>query len=116
MLPKQNRLRSSDFKKLRGASVFHSPHFFIRIVRSVEAGKGRQLTAHSLGRAAAVVSTAVAKKAVERNLLRRRIYAILRTHPALLLNGITIIQAKKGAAALSFKEVQSELSALFARV
>jgi len=116
MLPSKNRLRSADFKGLRGARVFHSPHFFIRIARGAETGKGLQPVARPLGRAAAVVSSAVAKKAVQRNLLRRRIYAVLRGRPEMLRSGLTIIQAKKGAPALSFAQLQGELSAVFRRV
>ena len=69
-----------------------------------------------LFRSAAVVSSALAKKAVQRNFLRRRIYAILRAHPEMFLNRLTIIQAKKGAPALSFAQLQEELSAIFPRI
>ena len=112
MLPSKNRLRSADFKGLRGARVFHSPHFFIRIARGAESE--REL--RPPGRAAAVVSSAVAKKAVQRNLLRRRIYAVLHAHPNMLRSGVTIIQAKKGAPVLSFAQLQEELSAIFPRI
>ena len=91
---------------MRSARTIHAPHFFARIARSAESEDGR---------AAAVVSSAVAKKAVTRNLLRRRIYEALRPRLPLLSGSRLAITAKKGAPALSFAELQSELSALLAR-
>lgn len=101
MLSKRKRLRGADFKRFRGAKVIHTPHFLVRTV-----------TGASRFGAAAVVSAAVAKKAVTRNLMRRRIYAILerlllqQKQPQALLS----ITAKKGAAALSFQGMQDELT------
>jgi ribonuclease P protein component len=107
MLSKSNRLHSVDFKLMRGTRAVHSPHLFARIARNAESEDGR---------AAAVVSSAVAKKAVTRNLLRRRIYEALRPHLPLPSGSRLAITAKKGAPALSFKELQSELSLLLARI
>jgi len=101
MLPKRHRLRSADFKRLRGATLLHTPHFLIRVKPDARRAA-----------AAAVVSVAVAKNAVSRNLLRRRMYAILQksflssAKPALL-----VVTAKKGAMELTFGELQQELFA-----
>lgn len=90
-----------------GARVLSSPHFLVRIARDIE----------PVGfRAAAVVSARVSRAAVERNLLRRRIYACLRPFLVFLQDARLVIQAKQGAAALSFKELQSELSELLRRI
>ena len=101
MLPKKHRLRAVDFKRLRGAKTFHTPHFLLRVKT-----EARQTAA------AAVVSAAVAKNAVMRNLLRRRIYTILQ-HSFLssAKSALLIVTAKKGAAKLAFGELQQELLA-----
>ena len=92
---------------MRGARAFHSPHFFVRI-KNGASSEGVKV--------AAVVSARVEKKAVKRNLLRRRMYEALRSHLPTLCGSRLVITAKKGAPALSFKELQSELSALLARI
>ncbi len=99
MLPKSQRLRTSDFKEFRGSSVFHTPHFLLRVKKGAASF-----------RAAAVVSAAVAKKAVERNLLRRRVYAILERLPPPLPTLLLTVTAKKGASALSFAAIRDELA------
>jgi len=62
---------------------------------------------------AAVVSKKVAKTAVKRNLLRRRIFAILRAFTKESgTRGSFIVYAKKESAAQTFAELRDELSAL----
>lgn len=90
-----------------GARVSSSPHFVIRITRSARPAAGK---------VAAVVSVKVAKTAVKRNLLRRRIYETVRSHLSFLRGAQIVIQAKQGAPALSFKELQGELSSLVQRI
>lgn len=107
MLPKQNRLRSADFKKLRRACVSSSPHFIMRIARGAHPAAGK---------VAAVVSVKVAQTAVGRNLLRRRIYETVRSRLSFFGGAQMVIQAKQGASALSFKELQDELSSLVQRI
>lgn len=103
MLPSKKRLRSADFKNMIGAKTFHSAHFFARIKRKTEPGETK---------AAAVVSTQTAKTAVERNLLRRRIYSFLSPHLASQSGIWVVITAKQGAKELTFQELQRELSEL----
>ena len=102
MLPKSQRLRIADFKKFRGAQVFHTPHFLLRV---------KPMEQNTSSRYAAIVSGAISKKAVVRNLLRRRIYSIVEGHrwsserPHFLT-----ITAKKGTPALSFELLRKELT------
>ena len=108
MLAKKRRLRAADFKEFRGAAVLHTPHFLLRVKKTAGSAPAR---------AAAVVSAAVSKKAVTRNLIRRRVYAVLegndfRALPPLLLS----ISAKKGAKELSFSEIKQELAAALLKI
>ena len=103
MLPKAQRLTSADFTQFRGSRSSHSPHFILRVVRA---------GSETVTKVAAVVSTKVAKSAVARNLLRRRIYAVLAGSPTHLRGRLITITAKAGASDLSFAELKSELAAL----
>ncbi len=103
MLAKGNRLRSADFKEARAARGFNSPHFLFRIQRN---------ETDTEAKIAVVVSVRVARTAVQRNLLRRRIYEILRSALPSLRGRSAVITAKQGAPALSFQELEYELSAL----
>lgn len=99
MLPKEKRLRTEDFKEFKGAYTSHTPHFIFRAKRGT-----------STTRIAAVVGAAVAKKAVDRNKLRRRMYEAVESLwvsvPQATFFSIT---AKKGALALSFKDLRKEI-------
>lgn len=101
MLPKAHRLRSADFKRLRGAPTFHSPHFLLRVKEVGGAVK-----------AAAVVSVKTGGGASARNLLRRRIYTALAGRVRRGAGFFLTITAKTGASTLSFKELNRELSGL----
>lgn len=98
MLPKTQRLTSEDFKDFRGGKTTHSPHFIFRS----KAGAAP-------ARIAAVVSSSVAKLAVDRNLLRRRVYEALAKHGTGTLPSLLSITAKKGAPKLSYGEIEEEL-------
>ena len=102
MLPKRNRFTTEDFKTMRTTRTLHAPHLFVRIAA----------TSPKKGKAAVIVSSATYKKAVERNLLRRRIYHVIRKHPLLMESAFTVT-VKKGARELPFAELESELLNLF---
>ena len=65
------------------------------------------------GGAAAIVSKAVAKRSVDRHLLKRRMLSVLRPHVRETMS--LIAYARKDALTLSFKEVERELSELVSR-
>ena len=98
MLPKQRRLSTEDFKELKRSFVLHTPHFLVRLAPKTGASK-----------AAAIVSTAISKRAVVRNRLRRRIYAVLQGIDC--PQGYLTITAKRGAAELDYGVVKAELTA-----
>src|SRR3989338_4589535 len=98
MLPKSRRLKTKDFKNMRRASSVSAPHMMLRFVK-VPTGKEKY---------AVIVSASAYKKAVSRNLLRRRIYHIIGKHPFPPQNTLTVT-IKKGALDLTFKELEQEL-------
>jgi len=102
MLPKRYRLTTADFKNFKGAHVLHTPHFLLRVKRAER------------GRVAAVVSTAVAKRAVVRNTLRRRVYAVFEKEPPSSI--LLVVSAKRGAAELSFQEIRQEVLGALTRI
>lgn len=67
----------------------------------------KRTTGKGLSRPVIVISKKVSKKATGRNLLRRRIRAIVR--PFAAENSSFFIIAKPGALDLSFKELQNEI-------
>lgn len=99
MMPKKRRVSRRGFEKvLSMGRTYHSSHFSIRIY---EADKGKFAT---------VVSKKVALRAVDRNKLRRRVYAALQS---LILDPTAsptiVVFAKKGASALRFKDIVAEI-------
>ncbi len=107
MLPQKNRLSSSDFKRRRSSRSFHSTHFQARV---------GALPAGATAQAAAVVSLKVATTAVARNLLRRRVYAVLDGFVRGKTGFFITITLKQGAPALSFAALEHELTALLKSV
>ncbi|MDO8564591.1 MAG: ribonuclease P protein component [bacterium] len=104
MLPKKRRLLASHFAPLQKGRLFSSQHFSLRIAPG-KAGDSL--------RAAAVAGSGVARKAHERALLRRRIYAVVREVIPASAEGLHLaVFARKGAPALSFQVVRKELGSL----
>jgi ribonuclease P protein component len=62
---------------------------------------------------AVVVAKAVAKRSVDRHLLKRRILSVLR--PYFSEGRYVVVYAKKGALTLSFKALKEELAGLLSR-
>ena len=77
MLPKSHKLNSVEFKAVfDGGKTIHTDHFMVKTVPQTDHSRGLQ--------AAVVVSKKISKKAVDRNRLRRQIFAALephKTHP-----------------------------------
>lgn len=65
------------------------------------------------GAAAAVVSKKVARRAVDRHLLKRRMLAIL--SKAYIPGKITVVYARGGAASLPYRSLAAELTSLLSR-
>lgn len=62
----------------------------------------------TLGRVTVIVSTKVSKKAVTRNLLKRRVRAILHSRP--LPSGDLVVRVDKKAVPLEFMELKNQLT------
>jgi len=100
MLPRKQRIESGQFSLFKGARFLHTPHFLFRY---------KPLPSASVARAAVVVSTTTYKKAVDRNRIKRRTYAVLeqplKTFPPLLLS----VTVKPKALTLSTAVLREEV-------
>ena len=71
-------------------------------------------TSRNHGKFACVISKKVSKKAVARNKLRRRSYSIIRHYLSRLKEGCAVILVfKKGAAELSYAELEKNILEIF---
>jgi ribonuclease P protein component len=107
MFPRSSRLERNHFEAvLKEGKAFHTAHFSLRIAEKKGLDKGLF---------SVVVPKAVAKNAVVRNKVKRRVRALLKECiPSSPL--LTAIFVKKGATALSIDEYRSELSQLMSKV
>ena len=98
MLPRSLRLSRDEFPDTRGLKRASSPHF------SVSYGES------SKGGVAVIISKKVARLAVSRHLLKRRVLAVLRSfaHKNLIL----VVHTRPGAAAVPFPVLRDELNSL----
>jgi ribonuclease P protein component len=103
MLPRSLRLTRRGFEENRGLRRAHSPHFFISYGPAVDEGGS-----------AVIVPKKAVKGAVARHLLKRRIRALLR--PYSTRDRVIIVQAKAGAADISYEQMHEELSPLLESV
>jgi ribonuclease P protein component len=102
MLPRRKRLSRQGFSETaRGKSVT-SKHLTL-VFGTSEAGG-----------CAAVVSKKVAKRSVDRHLLKRRILECMREKCS--SSRYLVVYAKTGSPKLSFKDLSAELSELFSRI
>ena len=105
MLPKKKRLTRALFKPLLNArEQAHSPHFWLRA------------TPADSPRLGVSVSKKVAKSAVVRNRIRRRVYAEIPRLNFNLLPAHYLVIAKVGAANLKGNSLSQELGALLRRI
>lgn len=104
MLSKQHRITTAEFKKLgRPTRIFNTSFFSVRTHRI--AGTGKKF--------AVVVSKKITVTAAARNLLRRRLYALLAEHLATATEGTAaVVFVKKEAVAASFQELKAAFEQL----
>lgn len=105
MLPKKKRLTTAEFSRFfRSGTRFHSPN--LQLI----------YTPHDEFRGAVVVGKKVAKNAVDRNALRRRIYALLSQEYADDgLAGVFILIAKPSARTAATETLRAEVVTLVGR-
>ncbi len=101
MLAKKNRLSRKDFALVLGSKTSaNTTHFLLK--------KGLD---SNLPKVAVSVSKKVSKKAVDRNLIRRRVYSVLR--PMVKdLSGAYLFITKKGAEKIKGEELIREIKTL----
>lgn len=101
MLPKKRRVTTEQFKNiLTKSTVHHSAHLSLRITKDMA----------QLSRFSVVVSKKVARSAVERNSLKRKVYTTLEglmVHVPVGWKGIFFV--KKGFGELSFLSQKQEV-------
>ncbi|PIS13411.1 MAG: ribonuclease P protein component [Candidatus Tagabacteria bacterium CG09_land_8_20_14_0_10_41_14] len=105
MLPSQNRFRKTEFDSFKKSRkrTFSSANFNLSLAGSF----------NSI-RFAIVVSSSVAKKAVERNKLKRRIRSVVSDNIEKIKNGfVVVIYAKEGAGDLTFQDIKKQINSLF---
>jgi ribonuclease P protein component len=98
MLPRPKRLTRATFGSVVAGKRAVSAHFSVTVAKSDEP------------RAAAVISKKVARLAVDRHLLKRRMLAVASAH--LVPGRSFIIYARAGSPSLSYAALTQELDAL----
>lgn len=98
MLPTKNRLKREDFNTLKGGKRTVTEHFSCTSYPS------------PLLKVAVVISKKVAKRAVDRHLLKRRIHSVIhkKSPPA----GVYNIYARKNSPTLTYAHIEEEIATL----
>lgn len=99
MLPRRLRLGRAEFAEAATGRRAQSAHFSVTVRKNTEKGGS-----------AAVISKKVAKKSVDRHLLKRRILEVLR--PYTNSSRSIVVFARAGSPSLPFKALKEELTAL----
>lgn len=98
MLPKSLRLSRQEFPDTRGLKRVTSRHFSISYGDATKGG------------VAVVISKKVARLAVSRHLLKRRVLAVLR--PYVTEHRVLVVHTRAGAGIIPFPELKDELLSL----
>ncbi len=106
MLPSSRRLSTDLFKKtLEKGLVFHSPLFIIYVLKTL-----------NISRFSVSIPKKITKKAVLRNKIRRRIYAIIKNFELrTILGKNVVIVSKNGCQKMSFIKLSEELEKIFVK-
>lgn len=114
MLPKTKRVKRALFQKVFSSGrTLHSTYLTARIVLT----SPTPLASGAPSKFSFVVSKAVAKKAVDRNLLRRRGYSVISKLYNLFPAGLVVVFFyKKGADKLSYASLSKEIEDIFKKV
>ena len=98
MLPRPKRLVRATFGTVAGGKRAISAHFSVSSLKTVD------------GKAGAVVAKKVAKKSVDRHLLKRRILSVI--EPLITPGRSFVVYARAGSPELSFPVLKQELTEL----
>ncbi len=103
MLPKSKRLKTADFKAFSGkVRRFFSPNISLAVAPNKE----------TAGKFAVVVSKKVSGKAAERNLLKRRIFSVIRERKIEKQGFLAVFYPKKTSLDLSYANLKEEVISL----
>jgi ribonuclease P protein component len=104
MLPKKNKIQSLFFKTFsRKGQVVHTPLFSLRFIKHK----------YDDFRAAVIVSKKVSRKAVERNLLKRRFFSIISQNKELFQKDTSyIFTVKKEGSMADMKQIKDTITSL----
>jgi ribonuclease P protein component len=108
MLEKRYRLNSHEVRRVRqDGRTYHAPHFVLQTAPASQSGAAG---------CAVVVSGKMAKTAVARNRLRRRLYAVLAENIAYeALQEALVLFARRGAQELAPADMREEVRGLLTR-
>jgi ribonuclease P protein component len=108
MLPRKRRVTRKLFPHVMKQGVlFHSPFTTLRLLKKA---------AGTESRFSVVVSKQVAQAAVKRNLIKRRVLAIIHTRVKRITPGFDgVFFAKKEILALSFKQIEEVVDSLLSK-
>lgn len=104
MLSKKYKIKKTAFFEIISkGKLFHSPHFTLRVLRAKKEEHDNPLFSF-------IVSSKVARSAVDRNKLKRRGYAIVRKNlKKIQPQQLYAFFLKKGAVQLSFNNMEKEI-------
>jgi len=111
MLPKKHRIKRIEFpsQKTRGVSV-HGEYTTLRFYNENKIAEKNNSTA----KFSVVVSKKIAKKAIDRNLLKRRAYFSLKKITQNIKKPIVcVLYMKKGSFEQSYKNIKSDIEETF---
>ena len=109
MLPKKQRVTKKLFDQVYTlGKSFHAPHLFMKVLKT---GKTEQ------NKASVVVSKKVAKKAHDRNTIKRRTLSLLNPYIKAKKNGLQVIVfMKKGADSITFQDLKKEIDEVWKKI
>ncbi|MDP3725751.1 MAG: ribonuclease P protein component [bacterium] len=105
MLKKKYKIKKTAFPEIVSkGKTFHSPHFTLRVLYKKEKAHNNPLFSF-------IVSSKVKRNATDRNLLKRRGYAIVAKtiNDVSVQNNMYAFFLKKGVGSLSFPEMKEEI-------
>jgi ribonuclease P protein component len=104
-MPKKQRLTGGEIRRLKPEKRLVSSLFSLSYARDAGAGK-----------AACVVSKKVSARAVDRNTVKRRMRAALRSLAPLPPRVSMVIAAKKAVMTVTYTELRTDLESLVSRI
>lgn len=104
MLPKKNKLNSFFFKIFsRKGQVVHTPLFSLRLIKHK----------YNNFRASVIVSKKIARKATERNLLKRRFFSVISQNKDLFKKDTSyVFMLKKDSVDAEFQEIKKSIQSI----